>query len=92
MAGNSACNPQLLLSHKFPETTYVILKGTSPTLNSVFNLDVAVYALGVGACGWDAVDTGELKYVYHENGQQCIKVYLLPSVFMVKTTETKEYR
>lgn len=36
--------------------------------------DVAVYALGVGACGRDAVDTDELKYVHHENGQQFIKV------------------
>ncbi|TXG74789.1 hypothetical protein ES288_1Z010500v1 [Gossypium darwinii] len=36
--------------------------------------DVAVYALGVGACGRNAVDTDELKYVYHENGQQFIKV------------------
>ncbi|OMO79455.1 hypothetical protein CCACVL1_13663 [Corchorus capsularis] len=81
MAGNLACNPQLLLSHRFPETTYAYTER-----------DVAVYALGVGACEWDAVDTDELKYVYHENGQQFIKAYLLPSVFMVKTTETKEYR
>ncbi|KAL4280226.1 hypothetical protein GQ457_03G037770 [Hibiscus cannabinus] len=36
--------------------------------------DVAVYALGVGACGRYAIDTDELKYVYHENGQQFIKV------------------
>ncbi|OMP03013.1 hypothetical protein CCACVL1_02645 [Corchorus capsularis] len=63
MAGNSACNPQLLLSHKFPETTYTYTER-----------DVAVYALGVGACGRDAVDTSELKYVHHENGLQFIKV------------------
>ncbi|KAK8580781.1 hypothetical protein V6N12_071033 [Hibiscus sabdariffa] len=31
-------------------------------------------ALGVGACGRYAIDTNELKYVYHENGQQFIKV------------------
>ena len=36
--------------------------------------DVVVYALGIGACGQNAVDTDELKYVYHENGQQFIKV------------------
>ncbi|XWS20882.1 hypothetical protein CRYUN_Cryun30bG0007100 [Craigia yunnanensis] len=63
MADSSACNPQLLLSHKFPETTYTYTE-----------TDVAVYALGVGACGRNAVDTDELKYVYHENGQQFIKV------------------
>ncbi|OMO75513.1 hypothetical protein COLO4_26053 [Corchorus olitorius] len=63
MAGNSACNPQLLLSHKFPEATYTYTER-----------DVAVYALGVGACGRDAVDTDELKYVHHENGLQFIKV------------------
>ncbi|XVE94464.1 hypothetical protein REPUB_Repub02eG0011000 [Reevesia pubescens] len=63
MADHSACNPQLLLSHKFPESTYTYTER-----------DVAVYALGVGACGRNAVDTDELKYVYHENGQQFIKV------------------
>ncbi|XP_021284596.1 enoyl-CoA hydratase 2, peroxisomal [Herrania umbratica] len=63
MAVSSSCNPQLLLSHKFPETTYTYTER-----------DVAVYALGVGACGRNAVDTDELKYAYHENGQQFIKV------------------
>ncbi|KAA3453659.1 enoyl-CoA hydratase 2, peroxisomal-like [Gossypium australe] len=63
MADNSACNPDLIIAHKFPDTTYVYTER-----------DVAVYALGVGACGRDAVDTDELKYVYHENGQQFIKV------------------
>ncbi|CAI0435426.1 unnamed protein product, partial [Linum tenue] len=38
------------------------------------NRDVAVYALGIGACGRDAVDEDELKYVYHENGQKSIQV------------------
>ncbi|PPD83314.1 hypothetical protein GOBAR_DD19749 [Gossypium barbadense] len=37
--------------------------------------DVAVYALGVGACGRDTVDIDELKYVYHENGQYFIKIH-----------------
>ncbi|KAB2030929.1 hypothetical protein ES319_D05G267500v1 [Gossypium barbadense] len=63
MADNSACNPDLIIAHKFPDTTYAYTER-----------DVAVYALGVGACGRDAVDTDELKYVYHENGQQFIKV------------------
>ncbi|PPD88959.1 hypothetical protein GOBAR_DD14095 [Gossypium barbadense] len=62
MADNSACNPDLIIAHKFPDTTYAYTER-----------DVAVYALGVGACGRDAVDTDELKYVYHENGQQFIK-------------------
>ncbi|XVF47962.1 hypothetical protein PTKIN_Ptkin03bG0152000 [Pterospermum kingtungense] len=62
-ADTSTCNPQLLLSHKFPETEFTYTER-----------DVAVYALGVGACGRDAVDTDELKYVYHQNGQQFIKV------------------
>lgn len=38
------------------------------------NRDAAIYALGVGACGRDAVDADELKYVYHENGQRFIQV------------------
>ncbi|KAF5955935.1 hypothetical protein HYC85_008791 [Camellia sinensis] len=37
-------------------------------------LDAALYALGVGACGRDALDKYELKYVYHEDGQQSIQV------------------
>lgn len=36
--------------------------------------DVAVYALGVGACTDNAVDEKELNYVYHRDGQQFIKV------------------
>lgn len=56
-------NPELVVNHKFPETTY--------TYNE---RDVAVYALGIGACGKDALDDKELKYVYHENGQQSIQV------------------
>ncbi|XP_022772596.1 enoyl-CoA hydratase 2, peroxisomal-like isoform X2 [Durio zibethinus] len=75
MAVTSACNPQLLLSHKFPETTYTYTER-----------DVAVYALGVGACGGNAVDTDELKYGYHENGQQFIKV--LPTFSAIFTLES----
>ncbi|KAK3038876.1 hypothetical protein RJ639_028598 [Escallonia herrerae] len=33
-----------------------------------------VYALGVGACARGAVDKNELKYVYHQDGQQFIQV------------------
>jgi len=37
---------------------------------------VALYALGVGACGDNAVDEKELKYVYHQDGQAYIQVIL----------------
>jgi hypothetical protein len=36
--------------------------------------DVALYALGVGACGADAIDEKELHLVYHRDGQPHIKV------------------
>lgn len=36
--------------------------------------DAALYALGVGACSRDPVDDKELKYVYHQDGQQSIEV------------------
>lgn len=42
--------------------------------------DVALYALGVGACGQQAVDADELKYVYNENGQEYIEVLHLQFV------------
>lgn len=38
--------------------------------------DAALYALGIGACVKDAVDDKELKFVYHPDGQQCIKVHV----------------
>ena len=41
------------------------------------NRDAAIYALGVGACSGDAVNEDELKYVYHENGQKFIQVFLI---------------
>lgn len=63
MAEDLGFNPELILSYKFPETTF--------TYNE---RDATLYALGVGACARDAVDDAELKYVYHEDGQQCIKV------------------
>ncbi|KAF9686649.1 hypothetical protein SADUNF_Sadunf02G0011300 [Salix dunnii] len=37
-------------------------------------LDAVIYALGVGACGGNAIDSDELKYVYHEKGQHFIQV------------------
>lgn len=60
---NPSFNPDLLVSYKFPETTY-----------NYSERDATLYALGVGACARDAVDDDELKYVYHENGQQFVKV------------------
>ncbi|KAL2895549.1 Enoyl-CoA hydratase 2 peroxisomal [Bienertia sinuspersici] len=56
---NPAINPELVLAYKFPETTY-----------QYSERDAALYALGIGACGTNAVDSDELKYVYHEDGQQ----------------------
>lgn len=50
----------------------------------MFNRDVALYALGIGACASNAVDEDELKYVYHENGQQFIKVFLFSNYISVK--------
>ncbi|KAG8057632.1 hypothetical protein GUJ93_ZPchr0002g26740 [Zizania palustris] len=41
--------------------------------------DVALYALGIGACGTDAVDEKKLNFVYHRGGQPRIKV---PSLFL----------
>ncbi|KAF3324913.1 Enoyl-CoA hydratase 2 [Carex littledalei] len=59
----SKIDPKLVLSHKFAEDEF-----------SYSERDVAIYALGVGACGADAVDTKELHYVYHRDGQPFIKV------------------
>ncbi|KAL5557779.1 hypothetical protein UlMin_033990 [Ulmus minor] len=62
-SGTSSFDPQLAISHKFPETTYTFSER-----------DAALYALGVGAAARDPLDADELKYVYHENGQQFIQV------------------
>ncbi|KAL1190060.1 Enoyl-CoA hydratase 2, peroxisomal [Cardamine amara subsp. amara] len=59
---DSEFNPDLLLAHKLPETRF--------TYNE---RDVAIYALGIGACDQDAIDSDELKYVYHKNGQDFIQ-------------------
>ncbi|CAN0847752.1 Enoyl-CoA hydratase 2, peroxisomal [Linum grandiflorum] len=63
MADGSGFSHALVASHRFPETTY-----------DYTERDVALYALGIGACSRDAVDADELKYVYHENGQKSIQV------------------
>lgn len=62
-AAKSGIDPQRIISYKFPEATYTYTER-----------DAALYALGVGACSKDAVDAKELKYVYHQNGQQSIEV------------------
>ncbi|RVX15863.1 Enoyl-CoA hydratase 2, peroxisomal [Vitis vinifera] len=59
MGQTSDFDPNLLISHKFPEVCFLLLH---------FIPDVILYALGVGACARDAVDENELKYVYHEDG------------------------
>ncbi|XP_004253134.1 enoyl-CoA hydratase 2, peroxisomal [Solanum lycopersicum] len=62
-SGNSGINPELVISHKFPES-----------LHTYTERDAAIYALGVGACTKDAIDDKELKYVYHQDGQEFIQV------------------
>ncbi|XP_062199884.1 enoyl-CoA hydratase 2, peroxisomal-like [Phragmites australis] len=71
---SNAIDPSMVVSHKFPEVTF-----------AYDERDVALYALGVGACNVDAADEKELQLVYHRNGQSSIKV--LPtfvSLFTVK--------
>ncbi|CAA0812461.1 Enoyl-CoA hydratase 2- peroxisomal [Striga hermonthica] len=63
MAGKPEFDPQLVISHEFPQSTYTYTER-----------DAALYALGVGACTKDAVDDKELKYVYHQDGQLAIQV------------------
>lgn len=45
---------------------------------------MALYALGVGACGGDALDEKELKYVYHQDGQPFIQVDFFISSLLVQ--------
>ncbi|CAH9101658.1 unnamed protein product [Cuscuta epithymum] len=76
--GNSEFDPQLIVSHKFPEATYTYTQR-----------DVALYALGVGACAKDAVDDKELKFVYHRDGQQYIQVLpTFAALFSIGYSET----
>ncbi|XP_052202424.1 enoyl-CoA hydratase 2, peroxisomal [Diospyros lotus] len=63
MADASVIDPEQIISYKFPERTYTYTER-----------DAALYALGVGACAKDALDRSELKYVYHQDGQQSIQV------------------
>ncbi|KZV33179.1 enoyl-CoA hydratase 2, peroxisomal-like [Dorcoceras hygrometricum] len=63
MVEKSEFDPQLIISHEFPQSTFTYTER-----------DAALYALGVGACSKDAVDDKELKYVYHKDGQQAIEV------------------
>ncbi|XP_008445304.1 enoyl-CoA hydratase 2, peroxisomal [Cucumis melo] len=79
MAGNpSPFDPARILAHKFPETT-----------TTYTERDVALYALGVGACGQQAVDADELKYVYNENGQEYIEVLpTFSALFILDTLST----
>uniref|UniRef100_A0A0E0CJY1 Peroxisomal multifunctional enzyme type 2-like N-terminal domain-containing protein n=1 Tax=Oryza meridionalis TaxID=40149 RepID=A0A0E0CJY1_9ORYZ len=58
----AAVDPEAVLSHSFPEVSF-----------AYDERDVALYALGVGACGADAVDEKELHLVYHRDGQPHIK-------------------
>ncbi|WVZ65762.1 hypothetical protein U9M48_015075 [Paspalum notatum var. saurae] len=60
---SAAVDPEVVLAHKFPEVSF-----------HYDERDVALYALGVGACGDDAVDEKELHFVYHRDGQPHIKV------------------
>ncbi|XP_039140500.1 enoyl-CoA hydratase 2, peroxisomal-like [Dioscorea cayenensis subsp. rotundata] len=60
---SSSIDPELALSFNFSDTVF-----------SYNERDVALYALGVGACGGDALDEKELKYVYHQDGQPFIQV------------------
>ncbi|XP_062198913.1 enoyl-CoA hydratase 2, peroxisomal-like isoform X2 [Phragmites australis] len=59
----AAVSPEVVLVHKFPEVSF-----------AYDEREVALYALGVGACGADAVDEKELHFVYHRDGQPHIKV------------------
>ncbi|XP_059281516.1 enoyl-CoA hydratase 2, peroxisomal-like [Lycium ferocissimum] len=61
--GSSEFDPESIISYKFPETSYTYTER-----------DAAIYALGIGACGKDAVDDKELKYVYNADGQEFIQV------------------
>lgn len=63
MSSIPSIEPELVLAHKLPESFFTYTER-----------DVALYALGVGACGDNAVDEKELKYAYHQNGQSYIQV------------------
>ncbi|XP_014502005.1 enoyl-CoA hydratase 2, peroxisomal isoform X3 [Vigna radiata var. radiata] len=80
MANASQFDPELAISHKFPDTTY-----------SYTERDAALYALGVGVCLSDAVDTDELKYVYNENGQEFIKVLPTFATLLIRNSGASSF-
>jgi hypothetical protein len=59
----AAVDPEVALAHRFPEVSF-----------DYDEREVALYALGIGACDDDAVDGKELHFVYHRDGQPHIKV------------------
>ncbi|KAL6492987.1 glycoside hydrolase 18 protein [Orobanche gracilis] len=63
MAGRPEFDPQLIITHEFPQSAYTYTER-----------EAALYALGIGACSEDAIDDKELKYVYHQDGQRSIEV------------------
>ncbi|XP_078448204.1 enoyl-CoA hydratase 2 [Wolffia australiana] len=65
-------DPDSVISHKFPVTAF-----------KYNERDVVLYALGIGACGRDALDEKELNFVYHQDGQSRVKV--LPTYVTVFT-------
>lgn len=74
---SSPINPELVISHKFPQASF-----------SYNERDVVIYALGVGACGSDAVDDRELKFVYHRDGLPFAKVLpTFATLFPYKTSK-----
>ncbi|XP_066392605.1 enoyl-CoA hydratase 2, peroxisomal-like [Miscanthus floridulus] len=76
-ASATAIDPAMVLSHKFPEVA-----------SAYDERDVALYALGVGACNADAADEKELQLVYRRDGQSSIKV--LPTFISVLNAKTSD--
>ncbi|GJM99424.1 hypothetical protein PR202_ga16520 [Eleusine coracana subsp. coracana] len=69
----TAVDPAVVLAHKFPEVSFSYDERCVP-VRLPARQDAALYALGVGACGADAVDDKELHFVYHRDGQSHIKI------------------
>lgn len=63
MAEAPIIDPEKILAYKFPEL-----------VRSYTEKDVVLYNLGIGACSTDALDTNELKYAYHPDGQKSVQV------------------